>query len=238
MKDGYEQVRAAAETWGPAEVLQWGFTTFGDGIEMASGFGAEGMALLDMAVQVKPDLRLFTTDTDFFFPETYRLIEKVERRYNVRVERLYPKLTPDEQSAEHGPELWRRNPDLCCQMRKVEPLREKLATLRAWITAIRREQTKSRASAGKIEWDEKFGLVKLNPMADWTHQQVWEYIHKHDVPYNPLHDRGYPSIGCTHCTKAIEAGEDLRAGRWAGLEKTECGLHLPGADPLVTISPS
>jgi phosphoadenosine phosphosulfate reductase len=214
-----------AESWSAGEVIEWGFARFGERIEMASGFGAEGMALLDIAVRVRPGLRLFTTDTDFFFPETYRLIDKVERRYGIRVERLYPDQTPEQQAAEHGDELWKRNPDLCCHLRKVEPLRRKLATLDAWITAIRREQTKARAGARKVEWDETHGLVKLNPLADWTHEQVWAYIRENDVPYNALHDRGYPSIGCTHCTRAVRAGEDSRAGRWAGMEKTECGIH-------------
>ena len=231
-----EGVQDPAESWSPQQVLQWGFATFGDKIEMATGFGAEGMVLLDIALRVRPGLRVFTTDTGFLFPETYELKTRVEERYGIRIEELQSKLTPEKQARIYGPELWKRDADQCCSLRKVEPLRTKLEGLRAWITAIRREQTSVRASASKIEWDEKFGLMKLNPIADWTRQRLWDYIHEHDVPYNPLHDRGYPSIGCTHCTRAVLPGEDLRAGRWAGLDKTECVLHLPESAPLVSIA--
>jgi phosphoadenosine phosphosulfate reductase len=134
--------------------------------------------------------------------------------------------SPEEQERIQGPALWLGSPDQCCNLRKVEPLRRKLGELQAWITSIRRDQTADRASAGKIEWDEKFGLVKINPIADWNSKQVWQYIREHDVPYNSLHERDYPSIGCTHCTRAVRPGEDPRAGRWAGMSKTECGLHI------------
>jgi phosphoadenosine phosphosulfate reductase len=193
---------------------------------MASGFGAEGMVLIDMASRVSPNLPIFTIDTDFLFPETYELIRRVEKRYNLRIERVRSVLTPEQQDLAHGPALWSRSPDQCCALRKVEPLRAKLSGLRAWITAIRRDQTADRAAAGKVEWDTKFGLYKINPIADWSSQMVWEYIHQNHVLYNPLHDRNYPSIGCTHCTRPIQIGEDARAGRWSGFEKTECGLHV------------
>lgn len=238
MTERVDQVQDPAELWSPQQVVQWGFATFGDKIEMATGFGAEGMVLLDIALRVRPGLRVFTTDTGFLFPETHDLKSRVESRYGIRIEELRSKLTPEKQTRIYGAELWKRDADQCCNLRKVEPLRTKLATLRAWITAIRREQTAVRATASKIEWDEKFGLIKLNPIADWTHKQVWDYITRHDVPYNPLHDRGYPSIGCTHCTRSIQPGEDLRAGRWAGLDKTECGLHLAEAGSLISISTS
>ncbi len=126
----------------------------------------------------------------------------------------------------YGAALWERNPDQCCNLRKIEPLRRKLRELRAWITSIRRDQTTARAGAGKVEWDEKFGLMKINPIADWSSKQVWQYIRQHNVPYNALHERSYPSIGCTHCTRAVRPGEDPRAGRWSGSSKTECGLHI------------
>jgi phosphoadenosine phosphosulfate reductase len=230
-----EKTQTVAETWSPQEVLQWAFRTFGSGVEMASGFGAEGMALIDIAARLNPDLRVFTIDTEFLFPETYQLIEKVEQRYGIEVERVQPRLTPQAQAEIHGPALWAINPDQCCALRKVEPLKEKLAGLRAWITAIRRDQTSVRANARKVEWDQKFQLVKINPIADWTTKDVWNYLHAHDVPYNPLHDSSYTSIGCTHCTRAVRPGEDPRAGRWAGFQKTECGLHI--ADPPLTPSP-
>jgi len=221
----------------PEDLLRWAFATFGRHVEVASGFGVEGMALIDMAARVQPEVRVFTLDTEFLFPETYRLMEQVERRYGITVERIRPELNPEEQQVIHGPELWKRAPDACCKLRKVEPLRRKLAQLGAWITSIRRDQTSARAVARKLEWDAKFHLVKINPLADWTAQQVWDYVRKHDVPYNPLHDLNYPSIGCTHCTRSVAAGEDPRAGRWSGFAKNECGMHAP-AQEAVQISPA
>jgi phosphoadenosine phosphosulfate reductase len=220
-----KELPTEAETWSAREVLGWAYDRFQSRIALASGFGAEGMVLIDMASRVRPDFRLFTLDTGFLFPETYALMAKVEQRYGVRVERCRSALTPEEQAVAYGDALWSRQPDHCCGLRKVEPLTKKLAELQAWITAIRRDQSAARANAGKVEWDTNFGLVKINPLADWTWAQVWEYIRSHDVPYNPLHDQSYPSIGCTHCTRPAEPGHDLRAGRWPGLQKTECGLH-------------
>jgi phosphoadenosine phosphosulfate reductase len=234
-----KKTQEIAEGWTPQEVLAWSFRTFGPTIEMASGFGAEGMALIDIAARLNPSLRVFTVDTGFLFAETYQLIGEVESRYRIRVERVQPRLTPSDQAEIYGEALWSTSPDQCCSLRKVEPLKEKLSSLRAWITAIRRDQTKVRANARKVEWDQKFQLVKINPIADWTNDEVWDYIRENNVPYNPLHDANFSSIGCTHCTRAVRPGEDPRAGRWAGFQKTECGLHLPDAPatnvPLVQI---
>ncbi len=218
-------LRTAAEGWSPTQVLQWAFQTFGGTVAISSAFGAEGMVLIDIAFRVHENLRVFTLDTDFLFPETYSLMDRVEQKYGITIERVSPLLSPEEQERAFGAALWRRDPDQCCNVRKVEPLRRKLGELQAWITSIRRDQTPARASAGKIEWDGKFGLVKINPLADWSSKQVWQYISEHDVPYNALHDRSYPSVGCTHCTRAVGPGENSRAGRWAGYSKTECGLH-------------
>jgi phosphoadenosine phosphosulfate reductase len=226
LKEEVGKLQIAAEAWRPERVLEWAFDTFGEGVAISSAFGAEGMALIDITSQVRRNFRLFTLDTEFLFPETYNLMDHVEQRYSITIERVYPLNSPEEQERVHGPSLWQRNPDLCCNLRKVEPLRRKLGELQAWITSIRRDQTATRAGAGKIEWDQKFGLVKINPIADWSSKQVWQYIREHDVPYNELHERNYPSIGCTHCTRAVRPGEDPRAGRWAGLSKTECGLHI------------
>lgn len=232
MKDEIAKFRAASDTWTPERVLEWGFSTFGANIAISSAFGAEGMVIIDMASKLRHGFRIFTLDTDFLFPETYRLMERVEKKYGVTIERVHPDLSPEQQQRLHGEALWLRDPDACCNLRKIEPLRRKLRELQAWITSIRRSQTEARAAAGKVEWDAKFGLVKLNPLADWHESQVWSYIRSHDVPYNPLHDSNYPSIGCTHCTRAVRPGEDSRAGRWAGFTKIECGLHLiqPASD--------
>ena len=232
MKADLEQVKVLAERWKPEQVLAWAFATYGDNIAMATGFGVEGMALLDIAFRVNPDVKVFTGDTEFLFPETYDLIDRVEARYGIKVERLYSELTPEEQERAYGKALWARDPDQCCSLRKVEPLRRKLASLDAWVTAIRRDQTSERAGVRKVDWDEKFNLVKVSPLADWTREAIWSYVVKHDVPYNPLHDRNYPSIGCTHCTRAVQPGEDPRAGRWSGFRKTECGLHSPSSQPV------
>ena len=237
MNDNLEKTQTLAETWDAPEVLHWAFESFGSRVQMASGFGVEGMVLIDIASRINPDLKVFTIDTDFLFPETYRLIEKVEKRYGIQVERVRSQLTPEDQEEMFGPALWSINPDQCCALRKVEPLRQKLITLRAWITAIRRDQTAIRATARKIEWDRKFRLIKVNPIADWTTKDVWNYVHEHNVPYNPLHDRNYPSIGCTHCTRAVQPGDDPRSGRWSGTGKTECGLHLPDPPaPLIQLN--
>ncbi len=219
-------VQVAAESWTAEQVLRWAFQTFGKDVAISSAFGAEGMVIIDLASRLTKKLRVFTVDTEFFFPETYALMDEVEDRYAITIERVYPLLSPEEQEKSHGAALWARDPDQCCQIRKVEPLRRRLKHLRAWVSSIRREQTVQRANAPKIGWDVKFELIKINPIADWTDKQVWNYIHQHKVPYNRLHDLSYPSIGCTHCTRAIRPGEDPRAGRWSGFSKTECGLHV------------
>jgi len=229
VKDKIAEVQLTVESWSPKRVLAWAFEIFGNEVAISSAFGAEGMVLVDMASRVHKDFRLFTIDTKFLFPETYSLIDRIEQKYEIKVERVFSLLSPEEQERIHGAALWSRDPDQCCDLRKVEPLRRKLRELRAWITSIRRDQTSFRKDARKIEWDEKFGLVKVNPIADWTSKQVWRYLLEHGVPYNSLHDQNYPSIGCTHCTRAVLPGEDPRAGRWPGTGKTECGLHVIAA---------
>jgi phosphoadenosine phosphosulfate reductase len=226
VKSQIAELQTASESWSPQQVLAWAFETFGNRVAISSAFGAEGMALIDMASRTHKEFRLFTIDTEFLFPETYGLMDKIEQRYGITIEKVYSLLSPEDQERHHGGALWSRDPDQCCNLRKVEPLRRKLNELNAWITSIRRDQTSARAGASKIEWDTKFGLVKVNPIADWTSKQVWNYIRTHDVPYNALHDQNYPSIGCTHCTRAVRPGEDPRTGRWPGFAKTECGLHI------------
>jgi phosphoadenosine phosphosulfate reductase len=226
VKDKIAELRLTAESWSPQQVLSWAFATFANEVAISSAFGAEGMVLIDMASRLRKDFRVFTMDTEFLFPETYSLIDKIEQKYEIKIERVFSPLSPEAQERAHGAALWARNSDQCCNLRKVEPLRRKLSELRAWIASIRRDQTSFRKGAGKVEWDTKFGLVKVNPIADWTSKQVWRYLHDHGVPYNSLHDQNYPSIGCTHCTRAVRPGEDPRAGRWPGTGKTECGLHV------------
>jgi phosphoadenosine phosphosulfate reductase len=232
-KEMIADLQLTAENWTPQRVLAWAFDTFGNDVAISSAFGAEGMVLIDMASRVRKDFRLFTIDTEFLFPETYALMDRIEQKYEVKIEKVLSLLSPEDQEHLHGEALWARDPDQCCNLRKVEPLRRKLSELRSWITSIRRDQTSFRRAARKIEWDVKFGLVKVNPIADWTSKQIWRYLHDHDVPYNPLHDKDYPSIGCTHCTRAIRPGEDARAGRWPGTAKTECGLHM--IEPLARL---
>lgn len=233
MKDEVTAVQPAADAWSADLALRWAFDRLGEKVALVSAFGPEGMVLIDMAARIQPGFRLITIDTSFLFPETHRLMAEVEERYAITIEKVQPSLSPQEQERVHGPALWKRDPDLCCRLRKVEPLRHELAGLKGWITSIRRGQTANRAGARKLEWDAKFGLVKINPLVDWTEAEIWTYIRNHDVPYNELHDRGYPSIGCTHCTRATAPGEEARAGRWVGFAKTECGLHLaePASDP-------
>jgi phosphoadenosine phosphosulfate reductase len=215
------------EERGPREALEWAFEKFGDRATIATGFGAEGVALIDMAVGINPRADIFFLDTAFLFPETYELRRRIEDRYGINIRAVGTGLAPKEQERLHGPALWERDPDLCCRLRKLEPLELALDGFDAWVTAIRREQSPSRTFAQVVEWDRRWNRVKINPLVRWNRADVWRYIVRHRLPYNPLHDRGYPSIGCTHCTQPVGQGEHERAGRWKGRGKTECGLHGP-----------
>lgn len=208
----------------PEAVIKWAVETFPN-ITFACSFGAEDVVLVDMLQKVSPQTDIFYLDTDFHFKETYETRDKLIETYGLKFVEMKPLITPEEQAAEHGDELWKNDPTACCNIRKVEPLTRVLGRYEAWITGIRRDQAPTRANAKKIEYDVKFGLVKFNPIASWTSEDVWNYIREHNVPYNALHDQNYPSIGCEHCTRPVMPGEDPRAGRWAGNEKTECGLH-------------
>jgi phosphoadenosine phosphosulfate reductase len=181
--------------------------------------------LVHMISEIQPDVRVVEFDTGLLFAETYRTREKLIERYPVQFERIEPELTVAEQAEAHGPELWKRDPDRCCAMRKVAPLEQALEGMDAWITGIRREQSTSRENARKIEIDTRRGVVKVQPLVDWTNRDVWRYIWKNSIPYNPLHDHGFPSIGCVPCTSSVSDGTDERSGRWTGTGKIECGLH-------------
>ncbi len=221
--------RPATELEGatPQDILKWAFQQYHPDISLACSFGGiTGMALLDMAVKIEPDVNVFYLDTDFLFQETYALRDEVARRYNIHPVAFTSRWTPEAQAKEFGEALWNRDPDLCCELRKVEPNWRALEGKKAWIAGLRRDQSASRKDLKVVEWDSKFGMVKVNPLATWSEAQVLEYIKQHDVPYNPLYDRGYPSIGCTYCTRAVKPGEDARSGRWSGFAKIECGLHV------------
>lgn len=223
--DRVEALAVELEDRSPQEIVARSLQEFGNRITLATGFGAEGMALIDMSVKARPDADVFFLDTGFLFPETYDLRRRVEERYGIEIREVKPELSPRTQERAYGPALWSRDPDLCCRLRKLEPLKEALHGYDAWMTAIRRDQTAGRAHARAVEWDYRWHLVKVNPLVRWSSRDVWRYIYKEKVPYNPLHDQGYPSIGCTHCTRPVTASEGERAGRWSGHAKTECGLH-------------
>jgi phosphoadenosine phosphosulfate reductase len=223
-----EQVEEAAkrlEDWSAADILGWACDQFAPRLTMASGFGAEGCVLIDIIGTNRLPIDLFTLDTGLLFPQTYALWRTLEKRYGITIRGVRPALSVEQQAAAHGPALWTRDPDTCCAIRKTAPHRAELQKFDAWISAIRREQTPERGTARVVEWDAKFGLVKLNPLARWTKEEIWSYIEAHDVPVNPLHQESYPSIGCMPCTSPVAPGENERAGRWRGRAKTECGLH-------------
>jgi phosphoadenosine phosphosulfate reductase len=212
----------------PQAVLAEAIKRYGPRIILACSFGAEDVVLVDMLHRIDPSVGLFYLDTDFLFPETHATRDRIIERYELKpaqVHQVKSLLTPEQQAERHGEALWASDPDRCCQLRKVEPLRRILHDYDAWITGIRREQAPTRARAKPIEWDHTFELVKVNPLVQWTWPDVWTYIKVYEVPYNPLHDHNYPSIGCTHCTRPVMPGDNPRSGRWQGRDKTECGLH-------------
>ncbi len=209
----------------PQAILQWAVDRFAPRFTMATAFGPEGMTLIHMLAELAPDTPIFNLDTGYQFPETLELRERVKRRYGIEVALRRPELSVEEYEAQNGGPVYRDHPDLCCRERKIRVLHQAIEGMDAWASAIRRDQSADRAGAPIVGWDGKFRLVKVSPLANWTKKQVWDLIAKHDIPYNPLHDRGYPSVGCQPCTRSIMLGEDERAGRWSGFQKTECGLH-------------
>ena len=221
-----EQANRALDGQTPEAVLRWAAGRYGDALTLACSFGGPtGMALMDMAAKAAPATEVFYIDTDFLFAETHALVQRAAERYATKPVAHRPRWTPEAQAQEFGEALWASDPDLCCQIRKVEPTGRALEGKEAWISGLRRDQSKGRGSVRVVDWDAKFGLVKINPLAAWSEADVWRYIRENDVPYNALHDQSYPSIGCTHCTRAVTEGEDPRAGRWSGTGKEECGLH-------------
>jgi len=226
--EALKALSASFESKSPQDLLAYALERYAPNIILACSFGAEDVVLVDMIQKINQHTKLFYLDTDFLFKETHEVKDRLIAKYGLRAEQVIQiksLLTPEQQAAQHGDALWARNPDQCCQLRKVEPLTRVLSSYAAWITGIRRDQVPTRANAGLVEWDQKFQLVKFNPLAKWKAEDVWAYIKIHEVPYNELHDQNYPSIGCTHCTAPVMPGEDPRSGRWKNFGKTECGLH-------------
>ncbi len=216
----------------PQDSLKWALDNLHPKVAKASSFGAEDSVIIDMMVKLNPESRFFTLDTGRLNQETYDIMDKLEKKFNIHFEVMFPDANEvEEMVREKGINLFydsAENRKLCCGIRKVHPIKKILSTLDGWITGIRREQTSTRENASFIEIDSKYNnILKINPLLDWTWDQVWNYIKENDVPYNKLLDKGYPSIGCEPCTRAIKSGEDLRAGRWwwESQEQKECGLH-------------
>jgi phosphoadenosine phosphosulfate reductase len=223
MHDQLADIAGALEERPPQEILALAAERW-PRIGFATGFGPEGCAILDLVARHRLPIDLFTLDTGVLFPETYSLWRRLEAHYGIRIRAVRPASTVQEAQTVYD-RLWERDPDACCEARKVLPLRAELGRLDAWVTAIRRDQTPARSGARAVEWDAKFGLVKVNPLAAWSSARVWDHLRANGVPTNPLHERGYPSIGCQPCTTPVALGEDPRAGRWRGTDKKECGLH-------------
>jgi phosphoadenosine phosphosulfate reductase len=224
-----EELREASqrlETAAPEEIIRWGVDRFAPYLTMATAFGPEGCVILSMLAKIAPKSYVFNLDTGYQFQETLDLRDRIAEKYGIEVDLLQPELTVPEYEAQHGGPLYRTNPNQCCFDRKIKTLQRAASVMHAWMSGIRRDQSADRAQAKIVGWDKKFGLVKISPLANWTKADVWKRITDEGVPYNPLHDQGFPSIGCWPCTRAVEAGEsDERAGRWSGTRKTECGLH-------------
>jgi len=212
------------ETADPREIVGWAVDTFGDGLTIGASFGgASGMAILHMVSLRRPDIHVFVLDTGYLFEETHETMRRsIEAMGLTNVHVFSPLLSHEEQSRQHGSALWMRDPDACCEIRKVEPNRRAVAGKTAWISGLRRDQSEGRADTPIVSWAGKFGLLKINPLATWTEKDTWNYLLEHRVPYNPLLDQGYSSIGCYNCTVP---GIQGRAGRWQGFAKDECGLH-------------
>lgn len=228
-----EEIRSLAERFETAplqEVLSWAWDRFGTRAAIGTSFQGAGLVMIDHAVRAGLPLPVFTLDTQLLFPETYTLKKRLEEFFEIEIESLVPEQTPEQQAADLGPELWKNNPDTCCTLRKVMPLQKKLSELSVWITGLRRQQSDTRKTTQILElyhFDvlRDLYILKLNPMANWKREAVWDYIKEHRIPYNALHDRGYRSIGCWPCTRVTGDGENERAGRWTGFNKSECGIH-------------
>jgi len=218
-----DEVAAEVEELDAADAIAWALERFQPQLRFAVSFQKTSSVTIDIAHRIDPAARFFYLDTELLFPETYETRDRLADQYGIEFER-FAGITVAEQAERHGANLWRRDPDACCAVRKVAVMRQALSDMECWVSGVRRIDSETRADAAKFGWDSRFGLWKLNPLADWDDKQVWNYIKDHQVPYNPLHDEGYPSIGCMPCT-SIADGEDARSGRWAGTNRTECGIN-------------
>lgn len=213
------------ETATPEEIIHFAVERYFPRLTMATAFGPEGCVILYYLAKVEPRTYVFNLDTGYQFKETLELRNQIATKYGIEVDMRQPELAVADYEALHGGPLYQTNPDQCCFDRKVKVLRESVGGMQAWMSGIRRDQSPDRAVSPIVGWDRKFSLVKISPLANWTKKDVWKLITDEDIPYNPLHDKGYPSIGCWPCTRSVMFGEDERAGRWSGTAKTECGLH-------------
>ncbi|NIP84319.1 MAG: phosphoadenylyl-sulfate reductase [Planctomycetales bacterium] len=209
----------------PQEIIRWAVDRFFPHLTMATAFGPEGCVIIHMLAGIEPRTKVFNLETGYQFPQTLELRDRLAEKYGIEVELKKPELTVAEYEAQHGGPLYQTNPDQCCFDRKIVVLRQAIRGMHAWMSGIRRDQSPDRAKAPIVGWDAKFNLVKISPLANWTKSDVWKLITQEGIPYNPLHDQGYPSIGCWPCTQSVMFGQDERAGRWSGNVKTECGLH-------------
>jgi len=210
----------------PVELLKWIESNLpNERVVMGTGFGPPGIVLLDMLFKVTRDISVFYIDTGFLFDQTYDLRDKLQEKYGFKFLRFSTELTPEIQANQYGEKLWEKDPDTCCNIRKVIPLKNVLNNYDVWITGIRKKQTQIRNQSDLVEFESRFEVIKINPLISWTHDDVWDYIKTNNLPYNTLHDNRYPSIGCKQCTSPVCAGGDDRSGRWKGINKTECGLH-------------
>ncbi len=224
-QEGWAHLSAQWEDASPQAILRWGVEHFGARLTLGTGLGPSGVVLAHMLSEIAPSPDIFFLDTGLHFEETYALQAALETRLGVRIHSLLPAQSVAEQAATHGGQLWSRDPNLCCYLRKVTPLREHLADYDAWVTGVRRDQGTSRVQTPIARYVPAYDVVKLNPLATWTRDMVWAYLTAHELPFNELHEQGYPSIGCAPCTKAVAVSAPERAGRWVGFAKVECGLH-------------
>lgn len=217
------EVAAEVEELDAPDAIAWAVARFHPRLRFAVSFQKTSSVTIDIARRIESEARFFYLDTELLFPQTYETRDRLAEHYRIEFER-FAGVSIAEQAARHGANLWRHDPDACCSIRKVEVMRQALSGMQCWVSGIRRVDSESRAGAAKFGWDKRFGLWKLNPLADWDDKRVWTYIKDHHVPYNPLHDEGYPSIGCMPCTSPVD-GADARSGRWAGTDRSECGIN-------------